>query len=188
MTRDELASHFDMVRYKGTGFTARCPAHADTKPSLTVKKGRTSWLVTCWAGCRFFDIAAAAGLSPIAFKLSGSNGMAPAKGSNMDAARRLKELVLATRHVKHTVFELIEEALDVPAGRMRELGEWYPTWKDLSLPQALKMRHVFFDTVIWDVLGKERRRNYGRDWFEAKDTVEELLWLTYKAESSALME
>ena len=47
----------------GDRWVARCPAHEDHKPSLSVKQvdGRT--LIHCWAGCGAGDVVAALGLS-----------------------------------------------------------------------------------------------------------------------------
>ena len=44
--------------------TARCPAHADSDPSLSVSEGSTCIIMHCFAGCRFEDICKAIGLEP----------------------------------------------------------------------------------------------------------------------------
>lgn len=43
------------------GWSARCPAHKDGSPSLTVFPGRGCVLVRCFAGCEIGDIAVALG-------------------------------------------------------------------------------------------------------------------------------
>ncbi|WP_243451127.1 toprim domain-containing protein [Sphingosinicella sp. CPCC 101087] len=43
-------------RWTGRGGMCRCPAHDDRRPSLSVRVGRTSLLVHCFAGCRSTDI------------------------------------------------------------------------------------------------------------------------------------
>lgn len=42
-----------------SGWIAKCPAHEDTRPSLTIRDGRNGLLLHCWAGCDFRDIARA---------------------------------------------------------------------------------------------------------------------------------
>jgi hypothetical protein len=52
------------VRRSGRGWVAKCPAHADRSPSLSIAEGdegRT--LVRCFAGCDVTDVLAAIGLS-----------------------------------------------------------------------------------------------------------------------------
>lgn len=52
------------IKASGGGFTARCPAHDDNSPSLSVKAGHTHPVVfTCHAGCSPDDILASLGLS-----------------------------------------------------------------------------------------------------------------------------
>jgi hypothetical protein len=42
---------------------ARCPAHDDRTPSLSVSEGDRAILVKCWAGCRVEEIASGAGVT-----------------------------------------------------------------------------------------------------------------------------
>ena len=43
----------------GSGYVARCPAHDDRSPSLSVSEGGSGVLAHCFAGCAFDDILAA---------------------------------------------------------------------------------------------------------------------------------
>ncbi len=43
---------------------ARCPAHDDRNPSLSVREGVRGILLKCWSGCTFSQIAAALGIEP----------------------------------------------------------------------------------------------------------------------------
>jgi len=65
ITLDEVLSRLDGVRRSERGWTARCPAHPDRRPSLSVAasaNGRA--LVHCHAGCRYSEVFAALGLEP----------------------------------------------------------------------------------------------------------------------------
>jgi hypothetical protein len=60
---DVVLGRLEKVRRRGEGWIARCPAHADRRPSLSVgvgKDGRV--LLKCYAGCRVEDIVRAIGL------------------------------------------------------------------------------------------------------------------------------
>ena len=62
MTRDELLSRLESVRKSGANITARCPAHQDDAPSLSVKESDGKILIKCFAGCPAESIVAALGL------------------------------------------------------------------------------------------------------------------------------
>ena len=52
------------VRKQGDGYLARCPAHDDREPSLSIGEGEDGRvLLHCWAGCETRDIVAALGLN-----------------------------------------------------------------------------------------------------------------------------
>lgn len=62
---ERLLSRLEGARATGKGkWIARCPAHDDTSPSLSIREaddGRL--LVRCWAGCASAEIVAAVGLA-----------------------------------------------------------------------------------------------------------------------------
>jgi len=64
MSMDRLLSRLEGVRRTGDGkWIARCPAHADKSPSLSVRDvgdGRT--LVHCFGGCAVADVVGALGM------------------------------------------------------------------------------------------------------------------------------
>lgn len=64
MTAIELLQHLESVRARGNGkWLARCPAHADKSPSLSVKEGDDGRpLVHCFANCTLEEITRALGL------------------------------------------------------------------------------------------------------------------------------
>ncbi len=64
MDFDEVLAHFPHARRSGSGWQARCPAHEDRTPSLTIAEGddgRT--LMHCHAGCTAEEIVGAVGLT-----------------------------------------------------------------------------------------------------------------------------
>jgi hypothetical protein len=63
VTVDEFLGRLERVKRKGTGWVARCPAHEDRNPSLSVGEGADRRiLLCCHAGCTVDAIVAAAGL------------------------------------------------------------------------------------------------------------------------------
>ena len=64
MTAPELLSRLDCVRSRGTRrWSARCPAHVDRSPSLSIGEGADRILLHCFALCEKRDIVAALGLT-----------------------------------------------------------------------------------------------------------------------------
>lgn len=64
MTVDDLIARLDFVRPRGPGrWSARCAAHVDHNPSLSIREGERGILLKCWAGCDLTAICAALGLA-----------------------------------------------------------------------------------------------------------------------------
>lgn len=63
MTVDDFLPRLEAVRRSSRGYVARCPAHADRHPSLSVSEGERGILVKCWAGCTTKEIVGALGLT-----------------------------------------------------------------------------------------------------------------------------
>lgn len=60
---DLLLPHLEGVKRQGERYVARCPAHDDKSPSLSLARGEDGRaLVRCWAGCETRDVLAAVGL------------------------------------------------------------------------------------------------------------------------------
>jgi hypothetical protein len=63
MTTADLLSTLDGVRSRGSGkWSAKCPAHPDRLPSLSIAEGQKGLLLKCWAGCTIQEITSALGL------------------------------------------------------------------------------------------------------------------------------
>jgi hypothetical protein len=57
---DAFFARLNSVRRSGNGWVARCPAHEDRSPSLSIGRGRDGrTLLHCFAGCSIEDICAA---------------------------------------------------------------------------------------------------------------------------------
>jgi len=74
MTVHELLGRLQSVRRNGGGWLARCPAHDDRKPSLSIHEVNGTILLKCFAGCAFDEIVAVLGLEKPDFFAGSSNG------------------------------------------------------------------------------------------------------------------
>lgn len=65
MTLADLLPRLEAVRARGTGrWSARCPAHADRTPSLSISEGERGLLLKCFAGCSLDEICNALCIRP----------------------------------------------------------------------------------------------------------------------------
>lgn len=65
MTATELLCRLEAVRPRGSGkWVARCSAHQDKSPSLSITEGDKGLLLKCWAGCRLEEICASLSIRP----------------------------------------------------------------------------------------------------------------------------
>lgn len=62
MTVEDLLPRLEAVRRSSSGYQARCPAHDDRTPSLSVCEGERGILVKCWVGCELSAIMGKLGL------------------------------------------------------------------------------------------------------------------------------
>jgi hypothetical protein len=62
VTAEEFTRHLELVRRSGSGWVAKCPAHDDSSPSLSICVGNEGRiLIKCHAGCAVPDIVSALG-------------------------------------------------------------------------------------------------------------------------------
>ena len=57
-----ILDRLEGVRKSGSGWIAKCPAHKDRSPSLSIKEGERGVILRCFAGCSFATIVDALGL------------------------------------------------------------------------------------------------------------------------------
>ena len=62
MTVEDLLPRLEAVRRTSRGFQARCPAHPDKTPSLSVSEGERGILLKCWSGCTLREICESLGV------------------------------------------------------------------------------------------------------------------------------
>lgn len=86
MTAEELADRLH-ARASGTGFVARCPAHADRSPSLSIREGSDGRvLLHCFAGCSVESVCDALKIR-VSNLFSGSGRIQPKPRAVRDAEK-----------------------------------------------------------------------------------------------------
>jgi hypothetical protein len=177
MNIDEAAGLFEGVRWRGTQrFTARCPAHKDRSPSLSVREGHSSIMVKCFAGCTFFEVAAAVGLEPIAFKIGGGTAIAGVVGS-IPARSRLRQ-VLRRPELK-TLEDVATLALHPMPAQSTRAAERYPDLMNMPYEEAMRYHTSVMDGPVFELLRSGQTIDFHHpgyypryetdDWYEARD-------------------
>ena len=108
---DHILSQLENVRKSGKGYIARCPAHDDRIPSLSVTQaddGRI--LLCCHAGCKTSDICEALGIS-----LGGLFPDSRAKGERIKyrALKRQRDTFNRFNEMRHQAFLAMVEFRDL---------------------------------------------------------------------------
>jgi len=126
MTIDTLISRLDGVKKTGADrYLARCPAHDDRSPSLSVAEGddgRT--LIHCFAGCEPLDILNSIGMTfsdIMPERLGGVTGYGPVRNRILPRE--------ALEALDHEALVVAVIASDIQ--QRRDIDE--PTWARLSL-------------------------------------------------------
>lgn len=114
MTAASFIGRLEGVRTRGDGqFLARCPAHDDRSPSLSVREiDDGTILVKCFSGCTAFEIVAAVGLE--------LHDLFPPRLPDQPRPRRQRHhlSVRDVVEILHDEFLLVQiVAADVAAGR-----------------------------------------------------------------------
>ena len=107
MEINDLLARLDGVRGSGPQWTAKCPAHDDRNPSLSiaVKAGRI--LIHCHAGCDWRVVLAALGLEPADLapagqaRAHGAGGARPRRDPFRELAERQRRRCAARRRAAH---------------------------------------------------------------------------------------
>lgn len=63
MSTEEILSRLEGVSGSAPQYKARCPAHDDQKPSLSIRSEKDKTLLHCFAGCKTKDVLEAIGLT-----------------------------------------------------------------------------------------------------------------------------
>ena len=83
-TLDRILGGLQGVRAAGSGWSARCPAHDDRRPSLSIREGERGLLLHCFSGCSLHAICGALGITPTDL----FSGEPPPRGSRRFPVRR----------------------------------------------------------------------------------------------------
>lgn len=134
MTIEEFLPWLDGVKQRGSRWSARCPAHADRSPSLSVSEGDKGVLLKCWAGCSVVEICQSLGIEQrdLFFDALDSN---PKRRKHPAPPARLDRRAQAFR------FELAALDLRLRAERIAQAGTLLPigSLTDTELDRALAL-------------------------------------------------
>lgn len=141
MTIDNFLAKLECVKTRGANrWSARCPAHPDKNPSLSLAVGHRGILARCWAGCSLDSIAAALGLQvrDLFFDARWSTGQMLAWKKKTHADR------LARDRATHTTGLLIDARREAEQFLVSCRGLDISTWTDAELENNLTIVHAAY--------------------------------------------
>lgn len=97
MTSSDILSRLQGVRRSPNGWMARCPAHEDRSPSLSVREGEGKVLLHCFAACSIEAICAAIGVRVSDLFTAGNQRRIPVPTIVRQAERELAQSGLRSR-------------------------------------------------------------------------------------------
>ena len=166
----QLVAQLEDVRANGLGYKARCPAHDDRSPSLSINPGNKGWLIHCHAGCHISDILAHVGLRVADLFYDSTGGVANTADSGLRS--------LIRRTTPHDIWRL-ERFDDVAWAMWPHRFESYVLacaeyHEVASLPftQAMNYWTLIRDGFLYTWLGRDT-------WVTGRDTAGSKLWTTY---------
>jgi hypothetical protein len=186
MEKKDLAAHFQGVRMNGNGFRARCPVHGSRGQTLAVKRGDRGWIVKCFAGCSFADVAEAAGLPQSAFMFGDVSHSTSTHRSSLPARRKLAQMIEAKRYIPTSFSEIADIAFSPPVERLVETDLAYPEIAMMRFPDAMRMWTVSIDGYMAMLL-EDKWRSISGNWHEARDQIMERLWDQWRETTKGLM-
>ena len=152
MSANELLSRLNGVRTRGSGkWIARCPAHQDKSPSLSITEGDKGLLLRCWAGC---ELTAITGKLGLALKDLFYDGLPDPRQRREVMQRRAKEQTTqrGADRAKGRKNDLLKHAeYLVQSARGMDISAWSPAQLDKRL-NAL--------ADAYNVLEEERHEQY----------------------------
>ena len=138
---------------QGDQYIARCPAHDDRRPSLSIKVGDDGRvLLYCHAGCKFLSIAYRMGLEPSelfpsrrghkrashSFQRPHSRKLGEAPDSQFAKLAKKYERAIQSHHI-----ELLSQLLSVTPIALRALHVgWHSEWQCWAFPERNHLEQV----------------------------------------------
>lgn len=118
---DRFLTKFDGVKKTGANWMAKCPAHNDQKPSLSIKEGREGGIVLfCHGGCETKNVLAAAGWS-----VADIQPDRPENGSNGSYKLKIKTIYDYRDESGKLVYQVVRlEPKDFRPRRPDGIGRW----------------------------------------------------------------
>jgi len=136
---DKLLSRLSGVRKCGPGkWLARCPAHDDRSPSLSIKDTGDATLIHCFAGCAASDVLVAVGLDfrDLFPDYAGYDPTAPRRPPPRFNARELVQLCATESAILGIALETLVRGDTLDAGDLDRARQAYETvistWREVA--------------------------------------------------------
>ncbi|HPG62281.1 MAG TPA: DNA primase [Casimicrobium sp.] len=139
---ESLLNRLDAVKENGRGkWLARCPAHKDKRPSLSIREADSgAVLVKCWTGCTVAEIAGAVGLE--------LSELFPPREPFTDgkSTQRRERVITAADGLRLLDFEA--DVVCIAADRMARGGALDIETRDALTTARITIRNVYREVLV----------------------------------------
>ena len=145
MTVEDLLPRLEAVGRTSRGYQARCPAHDDRTPSLSICEGNRGILLKCWAGCELTAITGKLGLE---VKELFYDGLLDPRQSREALQRRAKDQAeqRASGRARGRKADLLRQAeYLVQSARGMTIDAWTPAQLDKRLNRLADAYDVLWE-------------------------------------------
>lgn len=132
MTVDQILNLVGPVRKGGRGWMAKCPAHQDRRPSLSISEGEDKVLLHCFAGC---EIQAICGAIGIEVRELFSGNVSHEEWLRLQQARRVKQQEEQKRQIEQGRVIAVRREAEALLGACH--GQDSSQWEDAKLDRVM---------------------------------------------------
>jgi hypothetical protein len=141
MRLERFIELLDGVRSRSRGYLARCPAHADRTPSLSIRAGEDDKiLLKCFAGCEAEDICRSLGLT-LADLFPSLHAPRHKRIAKQRIHRPLHWRTLAARLEDHAMSRWLRSESVLKAATNLDITEWTDDDRDVAMNAVANAQH-----------------------------------------------
>ncbi len=133
MLLDQILDLIGSVRKSGQGWMAKCPAHEDRSPSLSIREAEDRVLLHCFSGC---SVAAICGALGIGIRDLFAENLSPVQWTQLQQARRERKQADHKKKIQES--RVIDARREAEALLRASQGQDISQWSEEKFDRVMK--------------------------------------------------